>query len=616
MEKMREFMQSWLGKLVLVLVLVPMAFLGVQTFQGGSGISVNDVVKVGDSAISLNEYETEITNYKQQLRSRNVDESLINETVLADEVLQNLVDRALLENQSRFLGMTVSDDTIKRLLQQDPTFHDVNGQFSNDIFTAYLQNRGMNTQMLFDIFRTQLSLRQLTRSLLGTAIYPNGQISRLLDIQMQSREIWLQRFNWQDYADKVAVSDAEIEQYYNANKDKLVKSATVDLAYLVLTPAAIKVDEPTQEELQLHYQSYLKDSGVNAKDLAQILLTGDDAQTKANDIKAKLDAGESFEALAKTHSQDPTGENGGHIGAFNPAVFGEDAKAVETAIADLEVGQVSAPIKTGFGYQIFKVVKKADVPTLESVKEELTAQIKAHKHQAAFEEMVAKIDGLAVDGMGIGDIAQATNLKVEHIKGYSQENNQSVLAVPSVIKVAFDEDILDNQSVSANIALSDKTVWVQPSNYQSAKTLALKEAAQSVKEKVVQQKAIKLALEAAKQKAEEGNANPQALTKNMTHIGVVSLGNPVLNRAEAASLFVHNADKTSAWAVQNDDGASLIVGTPIVLNNQSRLQPAERLQASALIRANVGEDQFQDYLHYLRDTQEVQINQQALKAKH
>ena len=133
MEKMREFMQSWLGKLVLVLVLVPMAFLGVQTFQGGSGISVNDVVKVGDSAISLNEYETEITNYKQQLRSRNVDESLINETVLADEVLQNLVDRALLENQSRFLGMTVSDDTIKRLLQQDPTFHDVNGQFSNDI---------------------------------------------------------------------------------------------------------------------------------------------------------------------------------------------------------------------------------------------------------------------------------------------------------------------------------------------------------------------------------------------------------------------------------------------------------------------------------------------------
>lgn len=613
MEKMREFMQSWLGKLVLVLVLVPMAFLGVQTFHGGSGISVNDVVKVGDSAISLNEYETQITNYKQELRSSNVDENLINEAALSDEVLQNLIDRALLENQSRFLGMTVSDDTIKRLLQQDPTFHDENGQFSNDLLAAYLQNRGMDTQMLFQIFRTQLSLRQLTRSLLGTAIYPDTQISRLLDIQMQNREIWLQRFDWRAYADKVTVSDGEIEQYYNANKDKLVKSATVDLAYIELNPASIKTEEPTQEDIQAQYQTYLKQNGAGTKELAQILLTGDDAQAKAKDIKAKLNAGESFEALAKAHSQDPTGENGGHIGMFNPAVFGADAGTVEQAIAALSVGQVSEPVKTGFGYQIFKVLKQAEAPTLDSLKAELTKLAKAHKHQAAFEEAVTKIDTMAVDGMAIADIANAMSLKVLHIKDYSQEDNQSVLAIPSVIKAAFDEDILDSQSVSANIALSDKTIWVQPSNYQSAKTLALKEAAQLVKAKVVQQKASKLAFEAAQQKAKN---DPQTLIKDMTHVGQVSLGHTALNRAEAASLFVHNdAQKMTAWAVQSDDGASLIVGTPITINSQSRLNPVERLQAGALIRANVGEDQFQDYLHYLRETKEVQVNENALKTK-
>ncbi|MDO4699643.1 MAG: SurA N-terminal domain-containing protein [Moraxella sp.] len=615
MEKMREFMQSWLGKVVLVLVLVPMAFLGVQTFSGGAGVATDEVVKVGDVAVSLRDYEAEIANYKQEL-SAAVDASLIDEVALSDQVLQSMIDRALLENQSRFLGMTISDAAISNLLQQDATFHDANGQFSNDLFAAYLKNRGMSKEMLFDIFRTQLSLRHLTRSLLGTAIYPSKQISRLLDLQMQNREVWLQRYRWQDYASQVAVSSAEIEQYYHANKDKLVKSATVDLAYIELSAQSVNVPEPTQEELQAQYQAYLKESGAANKELAQILLTGDDAQNKAKELKAKLDAGQSFAALAKAHSQDPTGENGGHIGAFNPAVFGDDAKAVEAAIANLAVGQVSEPVKTSFGYQIFTVVKQPDAPSFDSVKAQMSELVKAHKRQAAFDEMVAKIDTMTVDGMSITDIAAAVGAKVHTIKEYSQKNNQTPLSAPSVIKAAFDEYILDNQSVSTNIALADKRVWLQPSNYQSAKTLALQEAEQLVKDKVVQQKASKLAFDAANKKAAEAKENPKAITAAMTHVGMINFAYQGLERAELASLFMHNdADKPSVWAVQTDQGATLMVGTPIVLNSQSRLSAADRLQASNIIKANVGEDQLQDYLYYLRDSKDVQINERALQQK-
>lgn len=165
MEKMRNFMQSWAGKAVLVITLIPMAFLGVQSFSGGGQIAPNQIVKVGDTAIDTTTFQSEVNNYRARLLEQ-VDGSLINDKALNDEVLDSMIDRALLENQAQFFGMTVSDDAITRLLQADPTFHDANGKFSNDVFAQYLQSRGMTKDMLFTMFRTQLSLRQLTSSIL------------------------------------------------------------------------------------------------------------------------------------------------------------------------------------------------------------------------------------------------------------------------------------------------------------------------------------------------------------------------------------------------------------------------------------------------------------------
>jgi len=169
MEQMRNFMQSWAGKAVLIITLIPMAFLGVQSFSSGGQIAPNQIVKVGDTAIDTATFQSEVNNYRTRLLEH-TDGSLIDDKALNDEVLESLIDRALLENQTQFLGMSVSDNTIARLLRADPTFHDANGKFSNDIFAQYLQNRGMTKDMLFDVFGTQLSLRQLTGGILGTAI--------------------------------------------------------------------------------------------------------------------------------------------------------------------------------------------------------------------------------------------------------------------------------------------------------------------------------------------------------------------------------------------------------------------------------------------------------------
>ena len=604
---MRNFMQSWAGKAVLIITLIPMAFLGVQSFSSGGQIAPNQIVKVGDTAIDTATFQSEVNNYRTRLLEH-TDGSLIDDKALNDEVLESLIDRALLENQTQFLGMSVSDNTIARLLRADPTFHDANGKFSNDIFAQYLQSRGMTKDMLFDVFGTQLSLRQLTGGILGTAIYPDRQISRLIDLQTQSREAWVVRYNWQDFANQVTVSTDEIETYYHANKQDMIAPPSVDLAYIILSDTDIKADTPSEDEIRAQYQATLQARG-DGRQLSHILLTGDDAKNRAKDIKAKLDAGASFESLAKTHSDDPTGQSGGDIGSYNPAFFGDSSSAVENAISGLTVGGVSEPVQTGFGYHIFKITKMGDAPSLDGMRDVLTKQVAEHKRINAMNEMIAKINTMATDSMGIGDIAQEIGLTAHHIKGYTKDNNTSELSAPVVLSAAFDDFAISDQSVSPNITLADKTVWVQPTNYQDARELTLAEASEQIKATLTKQKAIKLALDTANAHAKKDTAT---LIKSAKHLGVVTRQSPELSPAERASLFIHNTDGMSVWVVQTDIGASVMVANVSQSTPTAQIHDAERQLTSQIIRDNVGQDQLQDYLHYLRDTKKVQINEQAI----
>jgi len=74
-------------------------------------------------------------------------------------------------------------------------------------------------------------------------------------------------------------------------------------------------------------------------------------ETEAKNIKARLEKGEKFGAIAKNFSQCPSAKNGGDLGTFTR---GKMVKEFEKAAFGLEKGQTSDPVKTQFGYHIIK----------------------------------------------------------------------------------------------------------------------------------------------------------------------------------------------------------------------------------------------------------------------
>ncbi|MFZ3142844.1 SurA N-terminal domain-containing protein [Psychrobacter glacincola] len=614
MDKLRDFLKSWPGRILLILCLSPLALLGVESYFGGN-VDPNQIAQVGDASIGLSEYQTAVNNRRTELLDQVDDASLLNEDVLHEQVLKGLIDRTLLEQQAGKLGMTVSDDTINRLLRQEEIFKGADGEFSNDQFASFLRQRNMTKTQLFDEFRNQLSLDQLNASIVGTAAYPMKAVSQLIDLQLESRNIWLHRFNWQDYVSKVTLNKNDIQAYYDANKDTLKSAAMVDLAYLQLSPQTIQVNEVTKEDLQQQYEAYKQSLAVvDERKISQILLTGNDAKARADKIKARLAKGEAFAKVAKTESDDPSGETGGDIGRFNPSVFGKDAAAVEKALEGLSVGDVSVPVKTSFGYQIFTVTEDngKKIPSLESMRDELSAKAKEYKRQEIYADKVTAINDLAADGFSIEDIAQQENVPLKRLKDYRKENNKSVLAQPAVIKQAFDEFTIQDQAVTAGIEVGNGTVWVQPSNYRPTKTLSLSAATPRITQLLRQQKASDLALNDAKKLAASikttADINQQAVT--FQALGEVNRQTTQLTEKERGLAFSKQASENAVVAVasKTEMGATVLVGDRIKTDEQSPLSADQRAQTAAIIRDNLGQDQLQDYLDYLRMVYKVEIN--------
>ena len=94
-------------------------------------------------------------------------------------------------------------------------------------------------------------------------------------------------------------------------------------------------------------------------------------EQEAKDIKAKLDAGGDFAALAKEDSKDGSASQGGDLGWFG---LGMMVKQFEDAVVALKPGEVSAPVQTQFGWHIIKLIetRPAKKPTLDEVKQELS----------------------------------------------------------------------------------------------------------------------------------------------------------------------------------------------------------------------------------------------------
>lgn len=122
----------------------------------------------------------------------------------------------------------------------------------------------------------------------------------------------------------------------------------------------------TEKDVKDHYKPEIKASHILVSD-----------ENEAKEIKKKLDAGASFEELAKQESQDLLSkEKGGDLGYFNS---GRMAPEFETAAYKLKVGQISNPVTSPNGYHIIKLTDKKELKPYDKVKDSIRKNLEEER---------------------------------------------------------------------------------------------------------------------------------------------------------------------------------------------------------------------------------------------
>ncbi|WP_410993533.1 peptidylprolyl isomerase [Bacillus cereus] len=121
----------------------------------------------------------------------------------------------------------------------------------------------------------------------------------------------------------------------------------------------------TEKELKDYYKPTLKVSHILVKD-----------EKKAQEIKDKLNNGGDFASLAKEHSEDPgSKEQGGDLGELDAVKMEPMDSKFKEAAYKLEVGQISEPVKSSFGYHIIKVTDKKELKPFDQEKDNIQKEL-------------------------------------------------------------------------------------------------------------------------------------------------------------------------------------------------------------------------------------------------
>ncbi|MBC8382550.1 MAG: peptidylprolyl isomerase [Candidatus Cloacimonetes bacterium] len=221
----------------------------------------------------------------------------LGENITREDILILLIEEKLIIEKAERDDITASEGEIQ--MQLERVMKNIISQFPTyQDFLKVLQNEGLTVDGLKERYRSQIAKQVVRDKLLQQAVFS-----------------------------KIDVSEYEKRNYYETNLDSFPdRPKMVKIAEIAIKPA------------------------MGSESLDQAL-------REIEDIQDELNKGADFETLAQTYSDCPSAAQGGDLGYFSR---GQMVPEFEETAFELEIGEVSEPVLTEFGYHLIRIDDKRD----------------------------------------------------------------------------------------------------------------------------------------------------------------------------------------------------------------------------------------------------------------
>jgi peptidyl-prolyl cis-trans isomerase SurA len=314
--------------------IVALASIGVVEAQT---IIEQVLVKVNGEIITKTDLETrQIAALRQRNPNFRPENDAALQKALAEVtpgVIVDAVDEMLMVQRGKELGYTLSNERFNSIVENIKKENKIE---SDEQLQAALKQEGMTMTDL---------RRQLERTMMVQ--------------QVQQTEVM----------QKLQVTDTELKAYYEGHKDEFGTTPNVTLR-------EITINVPVSAQ------------GIN---VAQ----DDEAKAKAEEVRAKILAGEPFPRLAADYSDSGSKANGGLVGPLSKTDLSDE---LQKAIAGLKTGGVTPVLRTTRGYQIIKIENLQETTTrsFEDARADIADKIANGKRQGEYQKFITRLRAEAI----------------------------------------------------------------------------------------------------------------------------------------------------------------------------------------------------------------------------
>ncbi|WP_268797141.1 SurA N-terminal domain-containing protein [Pseudomonas huanghezhanensis] len=465
LQNIRDNSQGWIAKTIIGVIIALMALTGFDAIFRATSHS-QDAAKVNGEEISQNELSQAVDMQRRQLAQqlgKDFDPALLNDQMLRDSALKGLIDRKLLLQGAADSKFGFSEASLDQQILMTPEFQ-VDGKFNADRFDQVVRQLGFTRLQFRQMLGQEMLIGQVRAGIAGSAFITDAQVDAFARLEKQTRDF--ATLTLPADVSSVKVTDDEIKAHYDEHAKEFLSPEQVVLDYIELKKSSFfdKVSVK-DEELQVAYQKDIANLAEQRR-AAHILIEVNDkmndaqAKAKVEEIQQRLAKGEDFAALAKEFSQDPgSSAKGGDLGYAGKGVYDP---AFEDALYALNKDQVSAPVRSQFGWHLIKLlgVEAPSVPTFASLKDKLTNDLKSQLVEQKFVEATKQLEDSAFESSDLAQPAQDLGLKVQTTAPFGREGGEGLTANRAVIQAAFSPEVLEEGSNSSALELDPETVVV------------------------------------------------------------------------------------------------------------------------------------------------------------
>ncbi|MCK0768796.1 SurA N-terminal domain-containing protein [Chromohalobacter canadensis] len=479
LQRIREGSQGWTARVIVGAIIVTFALFGAESLVGVFTSGSDDAATVNGESINKQAVEMQV---QRAIRSGQVPPD--QERELRKQVTDQLISTELLDQYADEGGMHLSDAQIDQLIVSRPEFQDSEGSFSQDVFSNRLSQAGYTPLSFRRELRSDMKRQQLQQGIgLSTLVLP-GEAKRLQALENQTRDFRYAALTADDLDTPVEVSQDDMQAYYDAHRDQYQRPEQVKVASVVLNQQEVAQDvEVDEQQLRDAYTEELKEA---PREVAHIMVdygderSRDEAMTRIEEARGKLDDGEDFATVASDYSDDTaSADQGGDLGVINRGFLGE---AFDDAAFSLNEGEVSSVVDSGDGLHLIKVTD-IDFPGFDERRDQLAEQVRLDNSSDAFNERVQALEDRSYAANDLQSVADELGLEVHTSDWVSRDSADGVLAEPGVMDAAFSEDVLENGYNSDVLELDDqRRAVVRVADHRDATTLPLDDVKDQVRE--------------------------------------------------------------------------------------------------------------------------------------